>query len=159
MHLRNRFRRIRSVHDAWSLQTAWVMACGAIPWAFLDPDRLRFMVLYAVLSAGFLCIGGPRARPFRRAMLGGSVGVLAVQLRPEWTPSMSFGGEMLKVCFEVAAFGVAGAIVLFARWRFGGGLPRLLGSRDAGEASDSVLELGASNHPSAKMSEIEASLR
>lgn len=76
MNRSNRFARVRRVHDAWTLQTAWVMACGAIPWAILDPECLRFMVLYAVLGAGFLCIGGPRAPvPARDARgLGGRVG-------------------------------------------------------------------------------------
>lgn len=148
MNRSNRFARVRRVHDTWTLQTAWVMACGAIPWAILDPERLRFMVLYALLGAGFLCLGGRTASPFRRSMLGGSVGVLAVLLRPEWTPSMSLGEEMLKVLFEIAVFGVAGALVLFLRWRFGAGLPRPPVSRDAGAESGSILRLPGSNRHS-----------
>lgn len=31
MYLKNPFAQIRRVHDAWTLQMAWVMACGAIP--------------------------------------------------------------------------------------------------------------------------------
>lgn len=144
MHLKNtdgRSARFRAVHDAWNLQMAWVMACGAIPWALLDPGRLRFMVLYAVLGVGFLWIGGRSTNPVRRAVLGGSVGALAVLLRPEWTPSMSLGAEMLKVLFEVTVFGVAGALVLFLRWRFGGGLPRASENRDSAGAGDSILGL------------------
>lgn len=153
MHLKNGIARVRRVHDAWTLQTAWVMACGAIPWAILDPERLRFMVLYALLGAGFLWIGGQSASPFRRSMLGGSVGVLAVSLRPEWTPSMSLGEEVLTVLFEVAVFGVAGALVLFLRWRFGAGLPRPPVSRDAGAESGSILRLPGSNrHPTERES-------
>lgn len=148
MHLKNpdgRFARFRAVHDAWNLQMAWVMACGAIPWALLDPGRLRFMVLYAVLGVGFLWIGGRSATPVRRAVLGGSVGALAVLLRPEWTPFMSLGEEMLKVLFEVTVFSVAGALLLFLRWRFGGGLPRAPANRDRYAGTDSILGLPASN--------------
>lgn len=144
MHLKNpdgRFARFRAVHDTWVLQMAWVMAVGAIPWALLDPGRLRFMVLYALLGAGFLWVGGQSANPVRRAVLGGSVGALAVLLRPEWTPSMSLGEEMLKVLLEVTVFGVAGALVLFLRWRFGGGLPRASENRDSAAAGDSILGL------------------
>lgn len=124
---------------------AWVMAVGAIPWALLDPERLRFMVLYAVLGAGFLWIGGQGANPVRRAVLGGCVGALGFLLRPEWTPSMSLGEEILRILFEVTVFGVAGALVLFLRWRFGGGLPRVPAHRDGSAETDSILGLPGSN--------------
>lgn len=141
----DRRARFRAVHDAWTLRMAWVMAVGAIPWALLAPERLHFMVLYALLGAGFLWIGGQRANPVRRAVLGGSVAALGFLLRPEWTPAMSLGEEMLKILFEVTVFGIAGALVLFLRWRLGGGLPRAPANRDRYAETDSILGLPGSN--------------
>lgn len=78
-------------------------------------------------------------------MLGGFIGALAFGLRPEWTPYLSLGEEMLKVLFEVTVFGVAGALVLFLRWRFGGGRPRAPTNRDRYAETDSILGLSESN--------------
>lgn len=139
MHLRDRFARLRPVLHDWSLHTAWVMGCGAILWAILEPDRLRVMAVYLGHAIFFLYLSKRReVGLLRRSILILPCVYIATLFgdptppppgNDEWITWFLFRQQVRIVLFEMAVFLGVGALVVVVR--------RLLpaGSRLAARAS------------------------
>lgn len=125
MHLKDRFARLRPVLHDWSRHTAWVMVCGAIPWAIGEPDRMLVMAVYLGHALWFLYAAKRReTRPLPPEVLVFLCIYFATLLgnptpRPpgndEWITWFFFRQQVLIVLFEMAVFLGVGALVVAVR--------------------------------------------
>lgn len=118
VHLKNGLSQLRNLYRDIERQTAWMMVCGAIPWAIVEPGRARVMAAYALMGALHLYIRYRRPTKIRGAVLG-AAGMTCLFLLP-WNlvfpmEPMPFHEQVLRILLEVVTFGVAAALVVLAR--------------------------------------------
>lgn len=118
VHLKNGLPQLRNLYRDIERQTAWLMACGAVPWTILEPDRARVMAAYALMGALHLYIRYRRPTRIRGAVLG-AAGMICLLLLP-WNLAfpmepMPFHEQVLRILLEVVTFGVAATLVVLAR--------------------------------------------
>lgn len=125
MHLKDSFVRLRPVLHDWRLHTAWVMACGAIPWAIREPDRMFVMAVYAFRGVWFHYAAKrretgllpPEVLILSCVFFATIFGTPTPRTMPtdEWITWFFFRQQVRIVLFEMAVFVIVGALVLVVR--------------------------------------------
>lgn len=125
MHLKDSFARLRPVLHDWSLHTAWVMVCGAIPWAIHEPDRMLVMAVYAAHGVWFHYAAKRRETrplpPEALVLFCMYLATLAGDPTPppasndEWITWFLFRQQFRIVLSEMAVFLSVGALVVVVR--------------------------------------------